>query len=306
MGKLIKGSTMIALLLSLLAGCLGNNPKTETGEYRIDNIRIYQNTPAWELAKAVNSQDIKKIARIAEETPEVLDYQDPLYGTTLLFWAVGMEKYNSTEALLKAGADPDVISTYEGGTALYRASGYSFIDYQAKKDAKFVKLLLEYGADPNIGFVGSEHDNSTELGTTPLMESIGCGIEKTKALVEAGADINYRTEEGATAAILAIWFGRGGGEGAYAYYLIVEKKADVTKPWIRTPINSPSEEVAPVTFLRDWIPKLDSEGYKLKMEIVDEFAQQGEDYWATEIPKNRLEQIQKLYPDTWEEYISRY
>lgn len=43
-----------------------------------------------------------------------------------------------------------------------------------------------------------------------------------------------------------------------------------------------------------------------KMEIVDEFARQGEDYWATEIPKNRLDQIQKLYPDTWEEYISRY
>lgn len=42
------------------------------------------------------------------------------------------------------------------------------------------------------------------------------------------------------------------------------------------------------------------------MEIVDEFARQGIYYWATEIPKYTLEHIQKLYPDTWEEYIKRY
>ena len=303
------------MLLSLLTSCSRDDAKTATGEYRIDSVKIYQNTPVWELAQAVKSQNTRKISSIAKDSPDILNYQDPVYGTTLLFWAVGMEKYKSAEVLLKAGADPDIISTYEGGTALYRAAGYSFIDSQAKKDAKYVKLLLEYGADPNIGFVGNNHNNTTEIGTTPLIHSIGNGIEKTKALIEAGADINVRTEtKGTTAAIQALWLADGARTEvsievevmAYAHYLIVEKHADITKPWIRTPLRGEPEEVAPVTFLRDLIPKLDAEGYKLKMEIVEEFARQGEDYWLTEIPPKRLEQIQKLYPDTWEEYIKRY
>jgi hypothetical protein len=38
-----------------------------------------------------------------------------------------MEKYSAAETLLKAGANPNIISTYEGGTALYRAAGFSFV-----------------------------------------------------------------------------------------------------------------------------------------------------------------------------------
>jgi len=298
--NLLKGVVLVVFLLSLLSGC-------SDGEYKVIDVKIYQNTPAWELAKAVNNQDTKRIAQIVQKSPEVLDYQDPKYGTTLLFWAVGMEKYDAAEALLKAGANPDIISVYEGGTALYRAAGFSFVDNQAKTDSKYVKLLLAYGADPNIGFVGNDHNNSTEIGTTPLMESIGCGFEKTKALVEAGADINYRTEEGMTAAIQALWLADGQISNEiwvmeYAYYLIVEKQADITKPWL----GRSYEEVAPVTFLRDWFPELDSKGYRRKMEIIAEFARQGEDYWATEIPKYTLEDIKKIYPDSWEEYIKRY
>lgn len=307
MSKIIKGLILIMTLLSLLTGCIFNNPKTETGEYRVRNIRIYKNTPAWKLAKAVNRQDTKKIAQIVEENPEVLNFQDPLYGATLLYWAVGMEKYKSAKALLEAGADPNII-THEMGTALYRAAGYSFVDTQAKKDPMYVRLLLKYGADPNIGYVNNY--NNTDV-KTPLMESIGCGIEKTKALVEAGADINYRTEKGMTAAIWAIWVAGGARTNIetelevmeYAHYLIIEKKADVTKPYLG---RVTGEEVAPVSFLRDWFMKLDDKGYQRKMEIVEEFARQGADYWSTEITKHQLNQIQKLYPDTWEEYIKRY
>ena len=66
------------------------------------------------------------------------------------------------------------------------------------------------------------------------MRSIGCGLEKTKALVDSGADINHAAEDGTTAAILAI--GRGSHSSTldgikYAQYLIAEKHADVTKPF---------------------------------------------------------------------------
>ena len=303
--KMIRKGILLSMLLQLLLAACSGVDMMEANPYRIVNVKIYKNTPAWELAKAVKQQNVKKIARIAAATPELLDYQDPVYGSTLLYWSVGMEKYESAEALLKAGANPNIISDYEGGTALYRAAGYSFIDSDAKKDAKYVKLLLQYGADPNIGYVGSERDNSTEIGTTPLMESILCGIDKTKALVEAGADINYRTQDGESAATNAI---RMGGPNStieamrYAHYLIVEQHADVTGLWI----TASGEGIAPVAFLRKWMVELDSEEYRLKMEIVEACAKQGEDYWETEILQRELDSIKRRFPDTWEEYIKVY
>ena len=309
MKKIIIGVALGVFTLSLLLGFFTSNPKTETGEYRIDNIRIFQNTPAWELAKAVNRQNTRRIAQIAKKTPEVLNYQDPLYGTTLLFWAVGMEKYNAAEALLKAGANPDIISVWEGGTALYRAASFSFIDNHAKKDPRFIRLLLAHGADPNIGYIGNDRNTMPEIGTTPLMHSIGAGIEKTRALVEAGADINHRTESGRTAAMVALM--RGGPNATleaveYAHYLIVVHQADIIQPMIAYPLRGEPFEIYPVEMLRNWIYSIGSSQHQLKMEIVEEFARQGVDYWATEITQRQLDQIQKLYPDTWEEYILRY
>ena len=310
MKKFVRGVIPIMLLISLLTGCPG-------GEYKINDIRIYKDTPVWELAQAVKNQDIKKISQIAERDPKLLDYQDSQYGTTLLFWAVAWEKYDSAEALLKAGADPDIISTYEGGTALYLAAGYSYADSQAKKDPKYVRLLLDYGADPNIGFVGNDHNNMTEIGITPLINSIGCGFEKTKAIVEAGADINYHTPSGMTAAIKALQLMKGARKEvsieveimAYAYYLIVEKAASITEPYSIVINNADSIDAPthyPVMLLRQCLPALDLEGYKYKMAIIGEFARQGVDYWSAEIPNDTLVQIQKLYPDSWEEYIRRY
>ena len=303
-------SILLLLVAAILSSCHFNKASKGMGEYTIKDIEIYQDTDAWELAQAVKSQNTGKINKIAKENPELLNLQDPKYQTTLLIWAVGMEKYKAAEALLKNGADPNIISGYEGGTALYLAAGYSWVDRNAKKDAKYVKLLLKYGADPNINFVGSEKEMLippeesgkdavyTGVGRSPLMASIPCGIEKTKALVEAGADIDHKDAEGHTAALVAI------GYPEYAYYLIAEKKANIKDPYfihLIDPVAPNYTEYFLVDSLRDWICKLDSEEYKMKMEIVEEFARQGIDYWSTEIPPRKLEQIKKLYPDSWEE-----
>lgn len=290
------------------------------GEYRITDIRIYKNTPAWNLALAVKRQDTGSIQRIVEKEPHLLNYQDPQYGATLLLWAVGTERYRSAETLLKCGADPNIPTndktTWGGQTPLWVAAGYSWVDRHAKKDPKYVKLLLSYGADPNLcysGFDISLGESMVEVGNSPLMQSIGCGIEKTKVLIEAGADINYKTKSGRTAAITAL---NAGGPNAtleamrYAHYLIVEKKAKVSEPYYRNLIlfkeDDPNEKFYPVDILRNWIYPLGSKEHKIKMEIVEEFARQGVNYWATKINDSTLRIIKKRYPDTWEEYIKKY
>lgn len=285
-----------------------NNQENADGGYAITNINIFKDTPAWELAMAVNKQDTDTIAKIAETNPEILDYQEPKYGATVLLWAIGMEKYKSSEALLKAGADPEIASTVDGETPLFLATGFSWIDYSAKKNPKYVKLLLRYGADPN----NNESGRKRKIETSLLMHTVRAGIEKTKALVEAGADINYKTSSGYTVAIQALDAGTNATiEGLeYAHYLIAEKQAKVSEPYYSSikiyGDEEPSKEFYPVDILRDWVYDLGSKEHKMKMEIVEEFARQGVNYWETEIHPSTLEKIQKLYPDTWQEYIKQY
>jgi hypothetical protein len=65
----------------------------------------------------------------------------------------------------------------------------------------------------------------------------------------------------------------GSGSRYYAYYLIIEKKAKINEPYFRgehmaLPGENPNDEFYPVDILRNWVYPLDSEEYKLKMEIV--------------------------------------
>ncbi|GAB6086711.1 ankyrin repeat domain-containing protein [Alkaliphilus crotonatoxidans] len=313
--RIVSVILVIIVFSVLLYSCQLDDTEVEKEDYEITNINIYKNTPVWELALAVRDQKTKTIEKIAKDKPELLNYQDPKYDATLLLWAVGMEKYNSVEALLRLGADPNIASIIRHGeTPLFIAAGFSWIGREAKKDPKYVNLLLEYGADPNINYIGSDIPGSKtviEPGTSPLMNSIGCGIEKTKALVEAGADINYKTKTGTTAAIKALGTGKNAilEELEYAHYLIVEKKAKITDPYFRRETygnDDPNEEFFSVSILRNWVYDLGSDRHKVKMEIVEEFVQQGVNYWDAEINKFTLEQIKKLYPDTWQEYTKKY
>lgn len=313
----------LSILLVVLPSCKSNKTGIiYKGEYKIVNINIFKDTPIWELALAVKEQKTWTIKKIVKKNPELVNFQEDKYGASLLFWAIGMEKYKSAEELLKCGADPNVVSKTSQKTPLHIAAGFSWIDNEAKKDAKYVNLLLKYGADPNRSPL-TESDESdgiskftVESSATPLMKSIGCGFEKTKALVEAGADINYTTKNGNTVAINALF---EGGPGAmieymeYARYLVAQKGAKVTEPYYPhrifgnpNPNKDLNEKFFPVDILRTWVYDLNSEKYKIKMEIVEEFNRQGVNYWKTEIPRPILQQIKKRYPDTWEEYIKKY
>jgi len=293
MGKNKKVLRMILMMLLLptLSGCINLQSSLQNGseEYRVIDLEIYRDTDAWELAKAVNAQNTKKIKSIAEKNPALLNVQDPYYDTTLLVWAVGMEKYDSAKALLECGADPDIISGWVGCTALYLAAGFSWIDNDAKQDLKYVNLLLEYGADPNIcyitkGLYANEYgvliQDGTEDQESPLMHSIGAGLEKTKALVEAGADINHKTPKMYSAAIKALY---SDGAPKYAQYLIVEKKADLTGYYLMPDSmimseDDPNKKFYPVDLLKWWRFAPGTEGYEIKQAIIQEFANQGIEY----------------------------
>lgn len=296
---------MTAILLSCSMKNVGNSKE----DYEVTDIEIFSDTPIWELAKSVKSEDVESVKEFLDSNPKLIDYQEKKYGVTLLMWAVGMEKYESAKVLLECGSDPNIQSIVDGETALYQAAGFSWIDSDFDEDSKFVRLLLKYGADPNITYGGLDESDLkliVEPATTPLMHSIGRGIDKTKALVEAGADLNFSNENGMTAAVTSLLHQN---YIEYAYYLIVEKKARVTEPYFyRGSLSKTdvSDDLYPVWLLRKLIFDLDSDEYVMKMDIVEEFLHQGVDYWNTPILDTTLERIKKLYPETWEIYIQKY
>ncbi len=95
-------------------------------------------------------------------------------------------------------------------------------------------------------------------------------------------------------------------QGYDAHYLIVELKADITRPYYTKTDDEYNEERYLVEDLRRMMFDLDSEEYKLKMEIVEEFASQGVDYYKEPIPEIVINKAKEDYPDIWEEYLKVY
>lgn len=290
------------LLISLVS-C-----QTTQMDLTIQDIEIFEGTPAWDLAKALDENNIEVTKQILSNDASLVDYQEPKFGITLLIRAALTENYTAVCYLLENNANPNIIAGI-GGTALFYAVSHSWHDAKANENPKFMKKLLEYGADPNITFCAPEtigETSPTECGTSPLMHATQRGIQKVKLLVEGGADIDYKTELGKTAAIKALLHKKID----VAHYLIVENKAKVTDPYYfyelgTTRINSQISHL-PIKLLEDWLFEIGSIEHKIKMEIVKEFSRQGQDYWRLEKHPKTIERIKRLYPETWQVYLDNY
>jgi ankyrin repeat protein len=107
---------------------------------------------------------------------------------TVLFWA--LQNYAGFEALLKAGADPNVVFD-EGGSVMHWAARGT--------DERFLRAALAHGGDPNLV--------AGEMQMTPLFEALA-SREALEMLVEAGANINAQASTGDTPAMVAAGRGR--------------------------------------------------------------------------------------------------
>lgn len=250
-----------------------------------DNINLYSNSKAWELAKAVENQDKVLIKQICKKQLHLLKYQEPRFGQTLLEWAVYTNRYQAAKALADAGADPNQQS-YNGTSAFIHAADNN-------ETSDYVKLLLQYGGDPNaIAQPKTGAVENVQQLKTPLIAAAGSNLESVKLLVEAGADINYSNEQYQSALYEAYTFNRID----VIRYLIIEKGADFKRPLMQT---IKGESLYLTDLLRNMTFKLESDSYKIKMEVVEYLKEQGMNYWETPIPKH----LYNVHP---KEYLEKY
>ena len=276
------------------------------GDYR--DIKIFYNTPVWDLIKAIDKDDLSKVESFCKEHPDLINFQDSIYGITPLMRAIGTDKYESTKILLENGADPNLVAMKIGLNPILVALSNNWENKAFNDNDEYILLLLRFNADINLNYNcnnnSSEETNVIENGTSPLIYSIIMrnSLKTISLLVENGANINYCTESKISPSIMALMT-----KDIYVvHYLICSKNAQVPTKFKSHYIDN--KEIITANILLNLFYELDSPEYKLKMDIVNELRKQDIDYDEAKknIPDRIIKTIQQRYPDTWEEYIEKY
>jgi len=279
-------------------------------------MELFHQTQAWELVKAIEYNDCRKIQEIISTSPELINFQEPIYGISPIQRAVGTRKIEAVKTLIMLGANVNLKSKI-GDAPIFDAIGYEWNDLFPSSDDEMLQILLKNGADPNLQHscppceeYDEEEVNVIEDCMSPLMYAIAysSGYRLVKLLVEYGADINYKTKRGNTAAIEAL----KAEDVESAYYLIDVLGADVSKPYyyceLGTSIVDFNEPFYPIDLLLNWTYDLDSREYSMKMDIVKQFEKNGYSYndRKKNISQSILRKIKKMHPNNWQEYIQKY
>lgn len=130
------------------------------------------------LTKAAVAGDERRVALLASQGVNVNTVAEN--GATPLVWALNERNHRGVEALLKAGADPNLLSEQTG------MSPMNFVPMG--DDVELLRLLLKYGGNPN-------HPGQGMISERPLSLAAAEGrIDNVNLLLDSGADINADDE----------------------------------------------------------------------------------------------------------------
>lgn len=178
---------LIYLIAITLSSCSFSKRELTGG-----NIRLWKDTPAWSLAKVVQTNDTNKINRILEKGELSIDFREPKYGENLLYWAVWNNKVDMVHFLLAKGANPNLHNYFNGESPMILSCKYFEID------AKILELLLRYGGNPNDHVTDNDSVTYEHSKKTPLTAAAYTNLAKVRLLVEAGANVEIALKDGET------------------------------------------------------------------------------------------------------------
>jgi ankyrin repeat protein len=283
MNKRIIAYVLAVVLLG--TGCTSRDSSVDKSKLLGGDYRLFQETPAWTLAKAVEDGDTAKIRQEIQIKKDMIGFREPRFGRTLLMLAVLNMNYPSVKTLLELGADPNLQDFGYGDSPLMAAVALE--SPETGSDPGFLKILLEYGGDPNAMQNGLKKTRRSPL----MIASENGDLGYMKILVDAGAKADTANEYGSRPlgfAVTAAGLYRRPGIVLY----LINKGADFKKVLYKT---SEGREKYITDDMRFWHFELGSPEYKIKMQIVDFLKKNGMDYRATEIPKEYFDNYSREY-----------
>lgn len=271
----MKNKLLVAILCVFIYSCNNVNREkiVDKSELTGDDYRLFQKTPAWKLAKAVQDENEKMINEIVAKEPNFINYQEPYFGSTLLMMTIKNQQYKPFEILLKNKADVNIFDTYEGSTALIEACNSKYYDL------KFAEKLIKFGSNVNAVQTDIEKQGKTK---TPLMMAVKTGnLDLVELLIKNGANVNYQNEFRQSALSEAIMTNRYN-----TAYFLLQNGADYREPvFFRPDYSTPSDKqdrnergkpMYLVDVLRESPSGHDEDKYKLR--IIDFLKSKGINY----------------------------
>lgn len=288
---------------SLLLSCtnINRDKMVDKSELTYGDYRLFQNTPAWDLAKAVQDENEGEINKILSKDKKLINYQEPKYGNTLLTLTIINQQMKPFKVLLDNNAEVNIHNTYDGTSPLIQSC--MFKSY----DSEFAKILIERKANVNDVEVGKRREgNSTRF--TPLIAASREGkLDLVQILIKNGANINYENEFHQSALSSCVMQDRYD----VTIYLL-KSGANYLRPIFYRPSddidNNPKEDkpIYLIDLLREDFFELDSQEYKYKMKVVEFLKSKGVDYSKAPIPDYIKKKAFENYQDSWQEYLQKY
>lgn len=231
------------------------------------NYKLFQDTPVYALAKAIESDNLSEMTRLVKEEKMDVNYREPKFGNNLLMLAIVNQKKETVQALLDLGADPNLRDTYNNDTALTVA-----VDYMESCNMDKVKLLIEHGADVNTEKINKQEMLKDSIYHTYHMTVLKMASSKkncldlVKYLVDKGANINFYTSYGGNGAITTALIHNNLG---VALYLIKQPSTEIPDiVYIRDEGGKDEQKLSITDMLEEESYSSDPENQKYKEEIL--------------------------------------
>jgi hypothetical protein len=179
-------SRLIEIMLCSLIVCLISC----SNEKYSKNTEFFKGTEAYRLAKAVEDDNLEIIEELAKHDSTLLEVPNPTTGSNVLVLAIEIERFVSFKRLLELGANPNFINPLTKHSVLIDAIKPFGNQTEWRKESQYVKLLLDYGADPNYA-IENEFTNKKQRhisATSPLVKASSLDLGIVKMLLNKGAD----------------------------------------------------------------------------------------------------------------------
>lgn len=270
-------SLFVILMVFSFSKCTSS--KQEENNYLGNDVRLFENTPVWDVAQAIEKNDTAEVkSLLLSKSKDLVDYQEKKFGQSLLNWSVYSGYYPSVKVLAELGANPN-LKSYDSTTAFIQAANHH-------ETLEYLKILLQNGGDVN----SVANIDAPQHLRTPLMAAAK-SLDNVKLLINAGADPNY------------VYSSNGMIQSALVYafysdnidiikYLIIDVGVNCRNA---TGFTIDGDSLYVNDELRLLPYPIGSLEYKKKMEIVDFLKKQGIDYWKTPIPKHYYELYDNAY-----------
>ena len=149
------------------------------------------------LCKAIDARDLKEIDRLVAEGADVNTKGKG--NMTPLLWAFPENKPEIFKRILEHGADPNVVVSSDFGTRFGKIQPGDSVLYHAARTEfpNYFKYVMQHGGNPNLicrrGLAQFSPLMTVMAGFYPDKN------ESIQLLIDAGADLDYRTDTNATA-----------------------------------------------------------------------------------------------------------